>query len=157
MRRLLLTVMAALALGSAAPSLADPPPRSDIESYPALPAPSEAQLAAARQLDLTEYPWVQSPNVVDFLHVFPRRALRDRVGGSVELNCLVVEDHRLACRVVSETPPNYAFAEAAMTLSGKLRVAPTLDDGQPTLGGKLRWTVDFASDNRLRTPGSPQS
>ncbi len=156
MRWMLMLTAAVVVLGSAALSYADQP-RSDIASFPALPPPSEADLAAAPQLPLEEYPWVQSPNVADFLHVFPREALRDRVGGTVELNCLVAQDHRVACRVVSEDPGDYGFGEAAMTLSGKLRVAPTLDSGAPTAGGRLRWTVDFASRDRVRTVGSARS
>jgi outer membrane biosynthesis protein TonB len=131
--------------------------QSDLLSYPALPAPSEAALAAAPQLSPTDYPWTQAPDVADFLHVYPRRALREGVSGTVELECLVVEDLRVACRVVSARPARYEFGDAAMALSGKLRVAPALANGEPTMGGKLRWTVEFASRNRIRTPGSAPS
>lgn len=155
MRYAILAALTALSLTTAA-SYAEAP-HSDLSSYPALPSPSEAELAAARQLDLDDYPWVQSPNVVDFLYAYPRRALRERVSGTVELNCLVAEDHRVACRVVSERPSIYDFGEAAIALSGKLRMPPTLANGEPTAGGKLRWTVEFGSTNRTRTPGSAQS
>ncbi len=153
MRWMLVLAATALMSAPANVSYADQP-QSDIASYPALPPPSEAELAAAPQLRLEEYPWVQSPNVVDFLYVFPREALRERVGGAVELNCLVQTDYRVACRVVSEDPGAYGFGEAAMTLSGKLRVAPTLTNGAPTAGGRWRWTVDFASHDRVRTVNS---
>jgi hypothetical protein len=128
-------------------------PVSDLASHPALPPPSEAALAAAPELAVTRSPWVQRPNVADFMEAYPRSALASDIGGVVELDCLAQADYRMACLVRSETPRGYDFAAAAMALSGKLRITPVLENGQATPGGKMHWTVNFAANTRdVTTP-----
>jgi outer membrane biosynthesis protein TonB len=115
--------------------------------------PSEAALAAAPLLEAENGAWVERPNVREFMLVFPRRALETGESGDVSLECLVGEDHRLSCVVRAESPPNRGFADAALSLSPKLRIAPTLANGQETRGGRLFWDVRFATTGRAALTG----
>jgi hypothetical protein len=122
-----------------------------------LPAPpSESALSAAPLLQAETGAFVERPNVREFMDVFPRRALENGESGDVSLECLVGDDYRLSCVVRAESPPNRGFADAALTLSPKLRIAPTLANGQETRGGRLFWDVRFDTTGRAALTGQYQ-
>jgi alkanesulfonate monooxygenase SsuD/methylene tetrahydromethanopterin reductase-like flavin-dependent oxidoreductase (luciferase family) len=137
-----------LSASLAASAFADPAPVPPPPPPPALPAPSEEALAAARQLEATASIWAERPGVREFMAQFPHYALQHGLDAEVELICLVADDHRIACRVLDVTPIGPEFAEAAIALSGYYRVSERLENGEPTRGGKLFWTVYFNSTGR---------
>lgn len=112
------------------------------------PAPSEAQLASAPVLDAGQAAFTTRPGIREYMAVYPSQALQQGVNGVVETECLVQADHRVACVVREETPSGFGFADAALALSGSLRVAPQAVSGEPTVGRRLLWDVNFNSTGR---------
>jgi protein TonB len=64
------------------------------------------------------------------------------VTGDVVLDCLVSSAGRLDCDVVSETPSNWGFGEAALAISRDHRMAPATRDGM-AVQGRYRMRVPF--------------
>jgi len=75
---------------------------------------------------------------------YPRRAARLRVeGGRVQLECRTSSNGRIEnCRVISETPPDAGFAEAAVAAALASRVRPREVDGV-AVEGSIRFTTNF--------------
>lgn len=65
------------------------------------------------------------PSDEAILRLYPERALRMNVAGSANLHCAVADDGRLAdCSVISETPPDHGFGDAAIRVSRLYRMDP---------------------------------
>jgi hypothetical protein len=79
--------------------------------------------------------------------LYPDRAIRDSIGGRVELDCAVTSSLGLQCGVASETPPGVGFARAALSAAQSYRVAPTLTDGSSAVGTRTRVAVQFQAPN----------
>jgi hypothetical protein len=79
--------------------------------------------------------------------LYPDRAIRDGVGGRVELDCAVTSGLGLQCGVANETPPGLGFAHAALSAAQSYRVAPTLTDGSSAVGTRTRVAVQFQAPN----------
>lgn len=90
--------------------------------------------------EITNPHWLQRPR--DLGAYYPRRAEARGVTGEVVLNCLVSTSGRLDCAVVSETPTNWGFAEAALRISRDHRMAPAMQEGTP-VQGRYRMRVPF--------------
>lgn len=84
--------------------------------------------------------WVRTPR--DLARYYPRRAMERGVEGQVVLDCLVTTTGTLECGVVSETPPNWGFAEAALRISRDYQMVPAMRDGAPTTG-RYRMVAPF--------------
>src|SRR5215470_7935244 len=119
MKRIAIGVLALAVLSSAS--------FAEVSSQAVRPAPSEQALAAAPLLQPTQLPWVEHPDARDYLAAYPSNALQRGINGAATLECLVQPDYRLACVVRSETPRHRGFAGAALQLSPRLKIAPTLD------------------------------
>ena len=89
---------------------------------------------------ITNPRWVQRPSGLE--NYYPRRALLRGVEGQVVLDCLVTTSGALNCAVVSETPANWGFAEAALRISRDYRMVPAERDGVPT-EGRYRMVAPF--------------
>jgi protein TonB len=89
---------------------------------------------------ITNPRWVQRPSGLE--NYYPRRALLRGVEGQVVLDCLVTTAGTLNCAVVSETPANWGFAEAALRISRDYRMVPAELDGVPT-EGRYRMVAPF--------------
>jgi protein TonB len=76
--------------------------------------------------------WVRVPRNLD--RYYPRRALERGMEGSVTLNCAVDTGGRLHCAVLSETPQNWGFAEAALRISRDYQMVPATRDGVAVQG-----------------------
>jgi len=77
---------------------------------------------------VTNPTWVERPR--DLARYYPRRAMRMNMEGLVTLNCRVGADGLLDCVVVSETPPDWEFGEAALRIAGEHRMVPAMRNGQ---------------------------
>jgi protein TonB len=84
--------------------------------------------------------WLRRPAGLDAY--YPRRAMTRNMEGQVVLDCLVNTSGALGCAVVSETPSNWGFGEAALRISRDYRMSPALRNGAP-VEGRYRMVVPF--------------
>lgn len=89
---------------------------------------------------ITDPHWSQRPR--DLARYYPRRAMANNVEGQVVLDCLVNVAGALSCRVVSETPANWGFGDAALRISRDYAMVPASRDGQ-LVEGRYRMRVPF--------------
>lgn len=89
---------------------------------------------------ITNPRWLRTPR--DLERYYPARALARDIGGQVVLDCLVDVAGALNCAVVSETPANWGFGDAALRISRDYRMAPAMRDGQ-AVQGRYRMRVPF--------------
>lgn len=76
----------------------------------------------------------------------PVRAAADRIHGEVVIACVLSAKGKLdPCRIVSETPSRYGFAQAAleMAANGHVTAKPSVVDGAPRDGELVRVKIDF--------------
>lgn len=84
-------------------------------------APGEAAAGAA----MPELEFAERPSFEDFARFYPTPAMRQDVDGRVVLRCKVTPGGRLdACWVKDETPPEFGFGEAALTIAQRMRLVP---------------------------------
>ncbi|MGE0830138.1 MAG: energy transducer TonB [Hyphomonadaceae bacterium] len=93
---------------------------------------------------ITNPTWVERPDGADFARYYPERALERERTGSVTLDCVVNANGRISCSVASEDPPGWGFGDAAVRISRSFRMAPRLENGQPSEGGRVRVPIRFA-------------
>jgi protein TonB len=87
--------------------------------------------------------WLRRPSGLEIY--YPRRAMTRNMEGQVVLECLVNTSGALGCAVVSETPANWGFGEAALRISRDYRMSPAMRDGMP-VEGRYRMVVPFRLD-----------
>jgi protein TonB len=87
--------------------------------------------------------WTQRPSARRIGELYPQRALREGMGGRVELDCRVLANLSLTCRIASETPAGEGFGRAALSASSAYRARPTLTDGASAVGSSARIAVNF--------------
>ena len=74
---------------------------------------------------------------------YPERALRMRVGGTVKMRCAVDASGQLGrCELLSETPGDWAFGDAALKLARRSPVIPATHDGR-AVDGEATFTLRF--------------
>jgi hypothetical protein len=124
---------------------ANPGPSSIPTSASGAPAvqPTSAPAPAAAIHPTGIVSFTQRPTARHISELYPSRALRDGVGGRVVLDCSVGTGLDLACNIVSETPSDHGFGQAALTASRSYRAAPTLSDGSPAVGSHARVAMQF--------------
>ena len=66
----------------------------------------------------------------DLERYYPRRALRMNMQGSATLDCRVAVDGWLNCTVLSETPSDWGFGEAALRIAREYRMVPAMRNGE---------------------------
>lgn len=87
--------------------------------------------------------WTQRPSSRRITDLYPQRALREGLGGRVQLDCRVQGDLSVACAVASETPAGQGFGRAALSAAGSYRARATLSDGSSAVGSSARVAVNF--------------
>lgn len=87
--------------------------------------------------------FTQRPSARRIADLYPSNALRDGIGGRVELSCRVQSNLTLACSVASETPRGQGFGDAAVRASSSYRARATLSDGASAIGTTTRIAVSF--------------
>jgi TonB family protein len=87
--------------------------------------------------------WDRQPDEDDFARVYPIRALDRGVSGEVRLDCVIQYDGRVDCEVVEESPVNYGFARAALSLAERMRAGPRMSDGSPSANQSVRLPFNF--------------
>lgn len=90
--------------------------------------------------EITNPRWLRVPR--ELARYYPSRALAREIRGQVVLDCLVDVYGSLNCSVLSETPANWGFGEAALRISRDYRMAPAMRDGL-AVEGRYRMRVPF--------------
>ena len=84
--------------------------------------------------------WVRRPR--DLARYYPPRALERGMEARVVMDCAVSVQGMLNCSVVSETPENWGFGEAARRISRDYQMVPATRDGMP-IEARYRLVVPF--------------
>jgi protein TonB len=100
----------------------------------------EAAAPAARPATVS---WAQRPTARRIAELYPDRAIRQGVGGRVQLDCVVQVNLSVACTILSENPPGLGFGRAALSAAGSYRAQPQLSDGASAIGKRARISVNF--------------
>lgn len=76
--------------------------------------------------------WIRQPTVADVLPYLSARMRRDRVGGRVELGCLVPKPGRpKRCWLISERPKGVGLGRAVLAMWPLFRIRPIHRDDEP--------------------------
>ncbi len=123
-----------------------PPPRPPPQSRRPPPVPaaiaevSEPAPEPLARVEIANPQWLQRPRHPE--RHYPGPAFAAGIEGAVELDCEVSVEGRLACSIVSETPPGMGFGAAALALADQHLMVPAPHDGAPALG-HLRMRIPF--------------
>lgn len=84
--------------------------------------------------------WVRRPR--DLARYYPPRALERGMEARVVMECAVSTQGLLNCSVVSETPENWGFGDAALRISRDYQMVPAMRDGLP-IAARYRLVAPF--------------
>jgi protein TonB len=87
--------------------------------------------------------WIRKPTIDDLLGFYPASALDRGIAGHVMLDCIVAANGRLTCSVAGESPTGMGFGAAAKRASRLFQIAPQMQDGKPTEGGRISVAIAF--------------
>jgi protein TonB len=88
--------------------------------------------------------WVKKPDEQTLSRHYPVRAQFKNTPGMAMLECQVIADGLLSkCRIVAQTPVDYGFGEAAMSLVPHFQLAARTPSGKSTFGMKVKIPVRF--------------
>lgn len=91
---------------------------------PAQPAPAAASLIDG-PINPNKASWVRVPSNPEFALMYPSKAKAAHVTGIASIRCHVAPSGALDnCVLVSESPADYGFGEAALGMNGLFRMAP---------------------------------
>lgn len=125
---------------AAATPAATPPPSRPAATQPASQPPTTRATPPPPRGSVT---WTQRPSARRYSESYPSRALREGVGGRVELSCSVRSNQSLACSVASESPAGMGFGQAALNVAQSYRASPQLTDGSSSNGAPARIVIQF--------------
>jgi len=92
-------------------------------------------------IEITTPHWTRAPS--GLARYYPPRALERGIEGQVVLDCVVEVSGALDCAAVSETPPGWGFAAAAVRISRDYAMVPATRDGV-AVEGRYHMRVPFA-------------
>lgn len=87
--------------------------------------------------------WAQRPSARRISDLYPSRALREGVGGRVQLDCIIQQSLAVACSVATETPSGLGFGSAALSAASSYRAQPRMSDGSTSVGARARIAIAF--------------
>jgi protein TonB len=93
--------------------------------------------------EITDPQWLRRPR--NLQRYYPRAAITRGVEGLVVLDCMVATTGDLRCRVISETPGEWGFGDAALRIAAEHRMAPARSNGTP-VEGRYRMRVPFRAE-----------
>lgn len=90
--------------------------------------------------------WRSLPDANAMAQLYPPRAQKENIGGKATLDCRITAEGKASdCKVVSQTPEDYGFGEAAVALSAGFAFNPEIRDGKPVDGARRLIPVTFAA------------
>jgi len=127
--------------------LEQPPVPEPVESGGEGQALTSAEVpSTGARLSHLDVVWTQQPSAREFERRYPRRALRERTGGQVVLDCGVNLEGGLDCVVESEQPSDRGFGEAALRLSSSYRV--DVASGSVAEGQRIELPITFRAEGQ---------
>ena len=100
----------------------------------------------------SDYPvsWKSKPDADLLQSVYPPEALERSVDGAVRLDCRVTATGKTSnCTILSETPAEYGFGQAALSIADSLEFYPTKHDGAAVETAHVRIPVTFSPPPQL--------
>ena len=105
--------------------------------------------------------WLSKPNGRDIAEAYPRKAINQEVSGRIVLECETgAAGNMSGCTVLSETPSDFGFGDAALKLSRRFRLDPKQPDGIVLEGGVIMVPIILiapgcAAPLAIDLPGEP--
>ncbi len=102
---------------------------------PGKPPPPSARLPISLIKENANPDWLVHPTPEEMSFYYPELAKRQKIEGDVINRCVVLVDGSIdSCEVVSESPPNYGFGDAATKiLMGYAQMSPKFVGGHPVV------------------------
>jgi protein TonB len=128
-----------------APLAEESPTRTDQGPVRLTTTPSEGPASTIQRSTVILKPeWVRKPTLDQVTRAYPDRAVRRGVSGEVMLSCQVTSRGTAqSCTVLTETPEDFGFGEAALKLSRYFLLRPMTRDGRTTENGVVTIPVRF--------------
>jgi hypothetical protein len=108
------------------------------------PAPTKEELAGATFAQA--YRWIERPTDADYTTVWPQDAWWAEVEASVDLDCLVLANGRVACAASDDGWPQYHFEQGARNLSTRL-LMDTSGENARLVGQRVQVRISFRFAN----------
>lgn len=109
---------------------------------------------ASKASVITRPDWAQKPTAEQMLRFYPERAQFEHQDGRATIQCLVSAAGGLNdCAVIDETPKDYGFGNAALSLSAMFRMKSQTTDGVAVEGGSVTIPIIFDSPTPRSTSG----
>lgn len=108
------------------------------------PVIASAPPAPPRASVISRPDWSRKPNGDDMARYYPDRAQRLEIEGKATIRCTVTAKGLLqGCEVLSESPADAGFGDAALKLSKLFKMKPKTQDGAPVDGGEVTIPIVF--------------